>query len=178
MILGSTFFHDLLKPSAILCKILQKDEVCGQWNRNYPKTSKVVDKLKALCSEDLPTVKKVMTRIKQECGSVSDQGVDLKKYAEVLAFFKPHHQQHMDLVQECLCDRVEVQSVDLLTHALTILATPGWERSESTTYGYESLENVCWWFLYLWRMQRWTVLVWEKNGMTFWTTPNSACLIV
>ena len=28
MILGAAFFHDLLKPSAILCKILQEDDVC------------------------------------------------------------------------------------------------------------------------------------------------------
>ena len=28
MMLGSAFFHDVLKPSAIFCKILQEDEVC------------------------------------------------------------------------------------------------------------------------------------------------------
>ena len=28
MLLGSAFFHDLLKPAAILCKALQEDEVC------------------------------------------------------------------------------------------------------------------------------------------------------
>ena len=28
MIFGCALFHDLLKPSAILCKVLQDDEVC------------------------------------------------------------------------------------------------------------------------------------------------------
>ena len=28
MLLGSAFFHDILKPAAILCKALQEDEVC------------------------------------------------------------------------------------------------------------------------------------------------------
>lgn len=28
MLLGSAFFHNLLKPAAILCKSLQEDEVC------------------------------------------------------------------------------------------------------------------------------------------------------
>ena len=28
MLLGYAFFHDLLKPAAILCKALQEDEVC------------------------------------------------------------------------------------------------------------------------------------------------------
>ena len=110
----------------------------------YLKTLKVVDKLKEASFEDLPTVKKVMARIKNdECDSTTYQGVDLKKYDKGLTFLKRHHREYADLVQDCLRTRVKVQSVDLLTHALTILATHGWERSESTAFGYEALDSVC-----------------------------------
>lgn len=142
MILGSTFFHDLLRPAAILCKALQRDEVCViSAIESILKTSNMIDKLKETAFEDLRTVKKVMVRITEESGSVTYQCVDLKRYEEGLAFLKSRHQQYMDLVQDCLRDRVKVQSVDLLT--LTILATHGWERSESTTFGYDALESLC-----------------------------------
>ena len=36
-----------------------------------------------------------------------------------------------------------MQSTILLTHALTILATHGWERSETPAFGYRALESVC-----------------------------------
>ena len=92
----------------------------------YLKTLKVVDKLKEASFEDLPTVKKVMARIKNdECDSTTHQGVDLKKYDEGLTFLKRHHREYADLVQDCLRTRVKVQ------------------RSESTAFGYEALDSVC-----------------------------------
>ncbi len=38
---------------------------------------------------------------------------------------------------------MKVQSTDLLTYALTILVTHGWEKSESTSFGHEALESIC-----------------------------------
>lgn len=85
--------------------------------------------------------------ITEESGSVTYQCVYLKRYEEGLAFLKSRHQQYMDLVQDCLRDHVKVQSVDLLTHALTILAAHGWETTVFTTFGYNALESLCTRFL-------------------------------
>lgn len=64
MILGCAMFHDLLKPCAILCKVLQDDEICvvdaiGAILR----TSKTVEKLKTISFDELLTVKKILSRI-------------------------------------------------------------------------------------------------------------------
>ncbi len=78
MIPGCAFFHDLLKPSAFLCKILQEDYVCVVRSiEAILKTSKAVDKLKTTSIEDLPTVQKVMARTKNESGCTTYQGMDL-----------------------------------------------------------------------------------------------------
>lgn len=88
-----------------------------------------------------------MSRIKEESpsGSVTAtyQGVDLKRYKETGTFLKSHHREYINAVQECLRERVKVQSTDLLTHALTILATHRWQRSEDTSFRHEALESVC-----------------------------------
>ena len=42
-------------------------------------------------------------------------------------------------MQDCLHDRVKIQSTEFLTHAITILATHGWEN---TAFGYEALEYI------------------------------------
>ena len=112
------------------------------------KTSKAGDKLKATRFEDLPTVKKVLGRISHsnESGteSVVYQGVQLTHYKRALTFCKSKHQasDYITIIQECLRDRVKIQSIDLLTHAITILATQGWEKSEDSSFGYEALQCV------------------------------------
>ena len=62
----------------------------------------------------------------------------------------------VNAVQECLHECVKVQSTDLLTHALIILATHGWKRSKNTRVRHEALE--C---LYTVRcdMRRWIALL-------------------
>ena len=71
------------------------------------------------------------------------QGVDLKGYKEAVTYLKSHHREYIKAAQECLHERVKVQSTDLLTNAWTILATHGWQRSEDTRVGHEALESVC-----------------------------------
>ena len=81
MLLRCAFFHDLLRPSATLCKMLQADEVCvvGALEA-IVKTSKSMDKIKATSFEDLPSVKKVLSRIRpDDGGSTTYQGVELCK---------------------------------------------------------------------------------------------------
>ena len=149
MLLGSAYFCDILRPSSILCKILQEEDVCVvRAIEAVVKTSKAGDKLKATRFEDLPTVKKVLGRISRsnESGTESMvyQGVQLTHYERALTFCKSKHQasDYITIIQECLRDRVKIQSIDLLTHAITILATQGWEKSEDSSFGYEALQCV------------------------------------
>ena len=103
-----------------------------------------MDKVKATSFEDLPSVKKVLSRINRgESSAITYQGTKLSKHEQGLAFLKSHYQEHTDLVQKYLCDRVKAQTSELLTNALTILATNRWERSPTPAFGYQALESVC-----------------------------------
>ena len=53
MMLGSAFSHEVLKPSAIFCKILQEDEVC------VVRTIEAI--LKMVCRDGLAWVKTGLT---------------------------------------------------------------------------------------------------------------------
>ena len=81
MLFGCALFHDLLKPAAILCKVLHDDEVCivGAIEAIL-KTNRAIEKLTATSFDDLPTVKKVSSRIEHsEGGSTTYQGAELTK---------------------------------------------------------------------------------------------------
>ena len=51
-------------------------------------------------------------------------------------------------MESCLLDRLkhDKEELQLFTHALTLLATNGWEQTQSTTFGQGALEAVCSWF--------------------------------
>lgn len=149
VLLGCAFFHDLLKPSAILCKVLQEDELCVvRAIEAVMKTKKSLDTMKAVPFEELPTVRKVLARVKQEGGSVTYQGAELKMHSEALVFLKSRYVQWVNAVEACLLNRVKTQDAELalLTHAITLLATNGWERRETSSFGHAAVEAICHWF--------------------------------
>jgi hypothetical protein len=79
---GCAVFRD---PSAILCKVLQEDEICTvRAVESICKTKKSLDTLKTTAFEEFPTVKRVMGWIKHEGDSVTYQGVDLKRYDQFI----------------------------------------------------------------------------------------------
>lgn len=111
MLFGCTLFHDLLKPAAIHCKVLQDDEVCivGAIEAIL-KTSRAIEKLTATSFDDLPTVKKVSSRIEHsESGSTTYQGAELTKHEEGVAYLKSHKDQYMASILACLKDRVNTE---------------------------------------------------------------------
>ena len=103
-------------------------------------------KVKSTSFEALP-VKKVLFRILHDSCSTMYQGVELSKHKERLNLLQSRYRGYTDEVQKCLGDRVKVQTIDLLTHALTILVTNGWERTESSDFAHQALENVCHFFV-------------------------------
>ena len=55
-LIGSAFFHELLKPIAIFSKVLQEDELClVQAMECVLKVKQSLDKIKVVSFEELPT---------------------------------------------------------------------------------------------------------------------------
>ena len=144
MLLGCAYFHDLLKSPSVLCKELQADEVCIVTAiEAILKTVKSMEKVTATSFENLATVKVVLSRIKHENNACTYQGADLKEFDEAVTFLKANHSRYSELVQASLRDRLATQETDLLSQALTILATQGWEKATSTSsVHYSAIEQL------------------------------------
>ena len=66
VVLGCAIFHDILKPTAMLCKVLQNDELCiVSAIEALLRTTAAIEKLKSTNMEEFPSVKKVITRLKK-----------------------------------------------------------------------------------------------------------------
>ena len=118
MLLGCALFHDVLKPCAILCKVLQEDEVCVVGAiESLLKAKRNLDNLKTTTFENLPVVKKVINRIKREDGIVMYQQAEITNYEGAVTFLRSHQAEYMEAVQDCLR---KLQHTDVLTHSLTI----------------------------------------------------------
>ena len=69
ILIGCAMFHDILKSSAILCKVLQNSELCiVRAVEVFLHTSKNVQKLKTYTFEKLPSVEKVLLRLREDDG--------------------------------------------------------------------------------------------------------------
>ena len=67
VLVGCACFSDLLKPASILCKVLQEDELCiVRAIEQIMKTKKSMDKLKQTEFEQLPAVRKVLSRVNDD----------------------------------------------------------------------------------------------------------------
>ena len=91
------------------------------------KTAQEITCLQDVAFEDLPTVK-VLARV-QKCSApeTTYQGATLAQYDQGVAFLQAHKNEYAQSVVSCLKERVKVQNCDVLTHALTMLATQGWD---------------------------------------------------
>lgn len=107
--------------------------------------------MKSKAFEDFPSVKKVLTRFQPTdmLNVVTYQGVDFCCHTESLAFLKTNYLSWLEAVDACLVSRLKVQEEELLilTHGVTLLATHGWERTSTPSFGHVSLEAICSWFL-------------------------------
>ena len=144
-LLGCAFFYDILKPCSILCKVLQEDEVCVvRAIESLLKTKKNIDKLKETTFDDLPTVNKVIGRIKHTDADTNPtyQEAEITHYEQAVEFFRLHQEEYMEQVQDCLRHRVKVNNIEMVTHSLTILATNGWEKFQDASFGHGGLDNI------------------------------------
>ena len=91
-----------------------------------------------------------------ECGSMVYQGVQIVHYDRSLTSLKNKQESEYAGVIQRLVERVKVHSTDLLTYAITVMATHGWEKSTNTVkHWIVSLPG----FLYHWRILVLPVLI-------------------
>ena len=104
-----------------------------------------MEKLREIPFEELPTVKKVLERIEQEDRSVSYPAAERKLYDQGLEYIKSHRVQWVESIEACLLQRLKTHApeLELLTYAITILATHGWEQSHDPSFAHAALDSVC-----------------------------------
>ena len=97
--------------------------------------------------EDFPSVKKIMLRVKdieEESNRKTYQGRDLTCLDSGLAFLKDHSPEFIKLLlscmHSCLKSHESFEDTAVLNHALKIIGTHGWEKTEDASSGYESIE--------------------------------------
>ena len=101
----------LFRKCAILCKVLQEEEICiVRAIEAVGKTKKSLDKLQTVAFEELPTDKKVLGWINQEVnGSVTYQGVELKTCFRSCTYLKSNSIGWIKSVETCLQKRIKFQ---------------------------------------------------------------------
>ena len=59
-----------------------------------------------------------------------------------------HHEEWVEAVEDCILNRLKTQAPELklLTHAVTLFSTHGWERTENPSFSYAVLDAICQWF--------------------------------
>ena len=114
VLLGCALFHDILKPSAILCKYFQANELSVvSAIESILKSRAAMNLIKSTEFEALPSVRMVLLRLTDDVSSCGNevktyqlQGVEVVKTEEAIAFFKTKYQGYVDSVLACLRDRI------------------------------------------------------------------------
>lgn len=149
-VIGCALFNDILKPAAILCKVLQQDDLCiVKAIECIFKVKVSLDKLKSTAFAELATVKKVITRIQEEeDGTFTYQSAEITKYSLALKFLEENYTHWIEGVEGCILQRLksQPQEFDIMKDALTVLSINGWQRSEDPSFGYAALDHLCNWF--------------------------------
>ena len=147
VLLGCTVFAEILKPIGILSKVLQKEEICLYESiESVMKTKNSLEKLKTTPLRQLSIVKEVMNRIREEeiedSTCYSYQGFGITNVSSSMEYLEGHFTSWIDAVTSSLPNRIKAQDIDLLSHSVTILASHGWERQDSTDFGRPALEAI------------------------------------
>ena len=78
------------------------------------KADRAIERLKSTSLYDLPTVKKVLPRIKLADGVLSYQGADIVNYQQALQYWESHYVNFMDSIQECMKKRITSRNFSLM----------------------------------------------------------------
>ena len=146
ILLGCAVFHDILKPAAILCKCLQADELhIVSTTEAILRTTTSMRKLKAMELEGLPSVQKVLERIKEgqssNVASKTYQGVEIVSYDTALEFLRKNYRSYIDSALTCLWDRIKIHAVlDIIP--LPTLSNSWLGKTADASFGYEAIHHL------------------------------------
>ena len=107
-ILGCVLFHDLLKPTSILCKSLQDSELCvTDAIESLLHTSNALEKLKEKKFADYPTVQKVIASITKENDGTATttyqyHGATIIKYGEAIKYLEDNSGKWCESIVTCI----------------------------------------------------------------------------
>lgn len=142
MVLGCALFHDVLSPAAALCKVLQNDELCiVSAVEAILRCTKAIEKVKTTMFENLPTVSKVLGRMKHGTSHMY-QDVELSRYNEAVTFLQNKKNEYTDSAVASLKERIQDQHTTLLSDVLLILATQGWGKSDYVELSEQAVERL------------------------------------
>ena len=146
MLLGCAYFHDLLKPAAILCKALQANEICILSTiEALLKAIKTIDTVQTSAFEQLPTVHTVLQRVRVDDSNPGCQiyrGVEMQRLDDGSELLRRHQAEYSRKVISCLQHRVKSEHLDVFRNAITILATHVWEQSDDCGFGTPAGEHL------------------------------------
>lgn len=143
MLVACAFFHGILMPAAKLCKALQNDEICVvSAVEAMIDAAKSIRRLETTALEELSTVKKVVNRMNHAEGVFSYQEVEVVSLEDGLEYFRTHQREYINKILTCIKSRITITAhhTQLLTSAVTILATHGWEKSDRLDFGDSDVE--------------------------------------
>ena len=109
----------------------------------------------------------------EEDGSYIYQGIELKCHDRALTYLKDHYTVWIEAVEKCLRERMRSHDNELLSHAMALLATNGWERSESPSSGYAALDAVWVRFMVPLESDSVDLTLVRKSGMIWWDMESS-----
>ena len=125
-----------------------------------------MDKLHDTEMDELPSVRKVVQMLSDDVPTISSktyQGARVVRFDETFIFFKSKYKCYIDSVLACLNARLKDSSADTttLTHALKVLATHGWQKTEDASFASEVVQALS---------ERFAVPLQEANANCFATT--------
>ena len=93
-----------MEPTALLCKVLQEDELCVvQAIECVFKVKRSMDKIKAASFEELPTVKKALERIQHGESNldITYQSAEINRYELAIDYIKSNRVQWVEAIEAC-----------------------------------------------------------------------------
>lgn len=132
-----------MKPCASLSLALQAEHInIVDAIEAVLRTNKGMEQLKSTEFGELPTVKKVMSRIQKTGNDDTYQETVLVRYNEAVTYLTSAKDSVIEGIMACLKDRVTVYHLQLLKDCLTLLATHGWQRSTRDNFADQALDNL------------------------------------
>ena len=128
-LLGCVLFIDLLTPRAILCKVMQNDQL-----DILEALSAVLMALKEtgiLCTMDIgtwPAYALTLGKCENKNGKVLYQCQDLKNFSAAKSYYESHYKRYCSQIADSIKARLSWSNLQQFRDIIFVLATQGWKK--------------------------------------------------